>query len=52
MSMGFDLEACYDRQFPSIGGMVEESIGLSKEVIKLFTKVLLRRKHFLEQLME
>ena len=42
-----DLEACYDRQLPNIGGIVEESIGVNREAIKLITKVLPRCKHFI-----
>ena len=40
------LEACYDRQLPNIGGIVEESVGVNKEAIKLMTKVLPLCKHF------
>ena len=32
-----DLEACYDRQLPNIGRIVEESIGVNKERLKLVT---------------
>ena len=31
-----DLEACCDRQLPSIGCMVEESIAVERELAKLF----------------
>ena len=41
-----DLEACYDIQLPNIGGAFEESMRVNREVIKLFTKVLPRCKHF------
>ena len=37
-----DLEKFYDRQLPNIEGIVEESIGVNKEAIKLVTKVLPR----------
>ena len=35
-----DLEACYDRQLPNIGCMVEESVGVEREPAKLFAKLL------------
>ena len=34
-----DLEACYDRQLPIIGCMVEESVGFEREPAKLFAKL-------------
>ena len=42
-----ELEACYDRKLPNIGGIVEESIGVNREAIKLITKVLPRWKNFI-----
>ena len=30
-----DLEACYDRQIPSIGGIVEEALGVNRDAIQL-----------------
>ena len=35
-----DLEACYNRQFPNIGRIIEESIGIDRKGIKLIIKVL------------
>ena len=43
-----DLEACYDRKFPKIGGVVEESVGVNREAIKLVTKGLHRSKHYID----
>ena len=34
-----DLEAWYDRQFPELCGLVEESIGANRKAVKLLTKV-------------
>ena len=42
-----DLEACYDRKLPNIGGIVEESVGVNIESIKLITKLLPMCKHFI-----
>ena len=41
-----DLEACYDRQLSNICGMVEESVRISREEVKLILKVLPVLKHF------
>ena len=35
-----DLEACYDLQLRNIGCMVEESVGVERELAKLFAKML------------
>ena len=35
-----DLEACYDRQLPNIGCMVEESVGVELDPVKSFDKLL------------
>ena len=40
-----DLEACYDRQFPELCGLVEESLGANRKVVKLVAKVLPRFEH-------
>ena len=40
-----DLEACYDRPSPNVGGIVKESNGVNTETIKIVTKVLPRCKH-------
>ena len=37
-----NVKVCYDRQFPSMRGLEEESIGASKEAIEFINKVLLR----------
>ena len=34
-----DLEACYDRQLPNIGCLVEESVGVEREPSMLFAKI-------------
>ena len=41
-----NLEAYYDRQLSNIYGMVEESIGIDREGVKLISKVLPVLKHF------
>ena len=40
-----DLEACYDRQIPELCGLVEESIGANRKLVKLLTKLLPRFEH-------
>ena len=40
-----DLEACYDRQIPSIGGMVEEAVGVDRRAIMLITKIIETMRH-------
>ena len=42
-----DLVACYDRQLSSICSMVEESVCINREGIKLILKVLLVLRHFI-----
>jgi len=41
-----DLESCYDRQIPALGGMVEESLGVNREVIKVICNTVSKFKHF------
>ena len=40
-----DLETCCDRQISELCGLVEESIGANRKVIKLLTMVLPRCEH-------
>ena len=40
-----NLEACYDRQLANIGGIVEEVVGVNRNVIRTITKALLVLKH-------
>ena len=40
-----DLESCYDTQVHNIRGIVEESTGVSGEVMRLITKILPRMEH-------
>ena len=35
-----DLKACYDRQLPNLGCLVQESVGVEREATKVFAKVL------------
>ena len=41
-----DLESCYNRQIPILGGMVEESLGVNRQVIKLTCNIVSKFKHF------
>ena len=41
-----DLKACYDRQLPNIGGIVQESVGVARNPILMFQKVLPIMKHY------
>ena len=41
-----DLEACYDRQIPAIGGIVEEALGAHRKVMQLKTKTVSTFKLF------
>ena len=41
-----NLEACYNRQFPAIGGIVWEAVGVDRMVIALMLKVVETFKHF------
>ena len=41
-----DLEACYNRQLPEIGEIVEEVLGVNRKVIKVITKTISTFKHF------
>ena len=40
-----DLKACYDRQLPNIGCMVQEAVGVEREPAKLFAKILPIMEH-------
>ena len=40
-----DLESCYDRQLPELFGLVEESLGANRKVVKLVAKVLPSFEH-------
>ena len=42
-----DLEACYDRQLYNIRSIVEESVGIDQERMKLTIKVLPQIKHYM-----
>ena len=35
-----DLESCYDRQLANLVSMVEESVGIDRNGVKLIAKVL------------
>ena len=41
-----DLKSCYDRQLVNIGGLIEESIGRDRDVMKMLTKLMPRWKHY------
>ena len=40
-----DLEACYDWQLPTLGGMVEEALGVDRKAIKVFSKMIESLRH-------
>ena len=42
-----DLEACYDRQIPSLGGIVEEALGVNRNAIKVICNTVSQFKHFI-----
>ena len=42
-----NLEACYDRQLANIGGIVEEVVGVNRNVIRTIIKALLVLKHYI-----
>ena len=42
-----NLEACYDRQLANIGGIVEEVVGVNRNVIRTIIKDLLVLKHYI-----
>ena len=42
-----DLKACYDRQLPNIGCLVEEAIGVEHEPAKLFARILPVMNHYI-----
>ena len=35
-----DLKACYDRQLPNLGCMIQEAVGVNREASKVFAEVL------------
>ena len=35
-----DLQSCYDQQLVNVGSVVEESVGLNRSAMKLFTKLM------------
>ena len=37
-----DLKSCYDCQLVNIGGLIEESIGRERDVMKMLTKLIPR----------
>ena len=41
------MKACYDRQLPNIGCLVEESVGVEREPAKLFARLLPVMNHFI-----
>jgi len=41
------LKACYDRQLPNIGCLVEEAIGVECEPAKLFARILPVMNHYI-----
>ena len=40
-----DLKAYYDYRLPSLGYMVQEAVGVNRQALKVFTKVLLIMEH-------
>ena len=42
-----DLEACYNRQLVNIGGIVEEAVGVNRNMIRTITKALLILKYYI-----
>jgi len=40
-----DLKACYDRQLPNLGCMIEEAVGVNRDASKIFAAVLPIMKH-------
>ena len=42
-----DLKACYDRQLPNLGYLVQESVGADREASKVFAKVLPIMNHYM-----
>ena len=47
-----DLESCYDRQLPKIGGVVEKSVGVNREAINWSQKACIEVNITYEQAME
>ena len=41
-----DLKSCYDRQLINIGGLIEESIGRNRDVMKMLTNLIPRWKYY------
>ena len=44
-----DLEVCYDRQLPNIGGTIQVSVVTNRKEMTLITKVLPRCKHHVKK---
>lgn len=42
-----DLEACYDRQLPRIGGIAQEMLGVEHEPLKIFETILPIMEHYI-----
>ena len=42
-----DLQSCYNRKPPSIGGIIEESAERDRNAMKLITKVMPNLRHYL-----
>ena len=42
-----DLQSCYDRQLVNIGSIIEESIGVNRNGMQLFSKIIPRWKHYI-----
>jgi len=41
-----DLKSCYDRQLMNIGGLIEESMGRNRDIIKILTNLIPRWQHY------
>jgi len=42
-----NLEACYDQQLAQIGSIVQESMGVERNIIKLIAKVIPDFQHYI-----
>ena len=42
-----DMQSCYDRQLAEIGGILEESVGRDRAVMKLISKVIPKWRHYI-----
>ena len=40
-----NLKSCYDRQFPNLGSIVEESVGRKRKLMILHTKIMPKFKN-------